>query len=882
MKKILLALLVATCLPVLGQTTGHFAGTSTPENSPMGFYVSSGTTKYIDIVKIFFKIYNSSNVFLKDTTVYYAIHGAISANSFATGTTEGDTTCFCGEEHWKFNGTFANGGTSASGTFSWNTNTRHAVNSNWTASSIGVAPGAAPTVTATAQSSSTINVSWTSTPGAQSYTLYRSTASGGPYSSLGSITTTNYSNSSLASNTAYYYEVRSDNIWGTTAYSTYSGATTWLSTPTSPSASALSDTSIQISWSSVSGATGYKIFRSATSGGALVQIGTSASTTYADNGRSSNTAYYYKIKAYNATVESDYSSESSATTVVSAPGGLAASSIVQTGATLAWSASIGAASYQLQVSTSGSFASTVYNQSSLVGTSQAVGSLTAANTYYFRVNATNTNGTSTWSSTQSFATLPNPPNSPTLSSPADAAIDRPTSLSLSWSAASGAITYHVQLSTSAAFSSLVLEDSALSGTSRSVGPLSTSTTYYWRVRAKNSGGTSAWSSTRSFTTVPAASGAPNLSLPDNGEKDQSLTPDLGWSPTSGAVTYHIQISKSQAFDILVAADSTLSVTTYKAGPLVASTLYYWRVRANNSGGVSAWSGVFSFTTLPAPPGNPVPESPAKGAGNRPPNLTLKWFGAARATSYSLQVAADANLTYLVLDDSSLIDTTRALANLAPNTQHFWRVRAKNAGGVSAWSSLFDFTTLPTAPSQPSLASPASNATGLAQDLNLSWNALAGATTYYLQVSTAANFGSLVFNDSTLTNPSGHVTGLVAGTTYYWRVQAANAGGASTWSATRNFTTSNTPVQVRKTALPKALNLAWSSVGGKRAFQLAIPHRNRVRLVVYQPGSGRSFTLLDAYLEAGWHQVVCAGSQSAGMYICRLTSGRSIKTFLIRL
>ena len=213
-------------------------------------------------------------------------------------------------------------------------------------------------------------------------------------------------------------------------------------------------------------------------------------------------------------------------------------------------------------------------------------------------------------------------------------------------------------------------------------------------------------------------------------------------------------------------------------------------------------------------------------------------------------------------------------------RNYWRVRANNSGGVSAWSSIFDFTTIPNAPSQPTLASPAGNASDLPKDLNLSWNAMAGATTYYLQVSAAADFSTFFFRDSTLTSSLGYVTGLTAGTTYYWRVQAANAGGPSPWSTTRSFTTSAVPVQVRQTAFPQALNLGWSTARGRRAFQLAIPHRDRVRLLVYEPRSGKSYTLFNAYLEAGWHQVQWKGSQPAGMYVCRLSSGQSIKTVLI--
>ncbi len=70
-------------------------------------------------------------------------------------------------------------------------------------------PPATPTgLTATAVSSSQINLSWTASAGATSYNVYRSTTSGGPYSSVGSSATTTFNNTGLAASTTYYYVVR--------------------------------------------------------------------------------------------------------------------------------------------------------------------------------------------------------------------------------------------------------------------------------------------------------------------------------------------------------------------------------------------------------------------------------------------------------------------------------------------------------------------------------------------------------------------------------------------------------------------------------------------------------------------------------------------------
>lgn len=91
----------------------------------------------------------------------------------------------------------------------------------------GCTPPAAPTgVTATAASQSQINVSWNAVSGATSYTILRSTTSGGPYSSVGTSATTSFSNTGLSCNTTYYYVVTASNGTCSSGNSAQAQATT--------------------------------------------------------------------------------------------------------------------------------------------------------------------------------------------------------------------------------------------------------------------------------------------------------------------------------------------------------------------------------------------------------------------------------------------------------------------------------------------------------------------------------------------------------------------------------------------------------------------------------------------------------------------------------
>jgi hypothetical protein len=92
-----------------------------------------------------------------------------------------------------------------------------------------------------------------------------------------------------------------------------------------------------------------------------------------------------------------------------------------------------------------------------------------------------------------------PPLTPTLLVPTNGQPNLPTVFTARWDSAAGATHYHLQLSVVGTFSTTVIDDSTLTTNSRQIGPLVNNTTYYWHVRSRNAGGTSAYSSTWTFT-----------------------------------------------------------------------------------------------------------------------------------------------------------------------------------------------------------------------------------------------------------------------------------------------------------------------------------------------------------------------------------------------
>ncbi len=94
------------------------------------------------------------------------------------------------------------------------------------------------------------------------------------------------------------------------------------------------------------------------------------------------------------------------------------------------------------------------------------------------------------------------PTDPTLTSPANGAINQDNQPSLNWSDV-GALSYTVEIATDVGFNNIVYSDTTSSTTIAPITELNNSTEYFWRVRANNSCGDSNYSPVFSFTTLAA-------------------------------------------------------------------------------------------------------------------------------------------------------------------------------------------------------------------------------------------------------------------------------------------------------------------------------------------------------------------------------------------
>jgi hypothetical protein len=308
-----------------------------------------------------------------------------------------------------------------------------------------------------------------------------------------------------------------------------------------------------------------------------------------------------------------------------------------------------------------------------------------------------------------------PPPAPSAVSPADgASITEP--FTISWTAVSdpaGIIAYNWQVSSSSAFTSLLLQNSTNGATQASVSGLADGT-YFWRVQAVNGAfeqGT--WSQPRSFTVTGAGAGSPGT---------PSLAPPKGystfhplevmtftWSAIPEAATYVFQYSTDPSFPVSSRGEfNNIPDPTFSFSIFNPEGNYFARVFAvDSNGNFSAPSNVITFSVFYS---NPIPPPPAIVSPVNNPTLTLPvtltWEHVAnpQPSGYEIQIAKDSAFQTIEEDDPQLNGPTREVLSLTAGKK-FWRVRSAQGdsspttAAETAWSAAGTFT-ISSAPPTP--------------------------------------------------------------------------------------------------------------------------------------------------------------------------------------
>jgi Fibronectin type III domain len=269
---------------------------------------------------------------------------------------------------------------------------------------------------ATAVSGREVRLTWTDVATETRYEVERSADGGATWSVVG---VTDAANASVVSysdtnyvmgGTAYAYRVRAYNPAGFGGYSNTDVVTPPLGAPTGVTATAFSSSQINLAWSGVSGAAGYKVERSANGTDGWSVVGTTAAgvTTYSNTGLVASTTYHYRVRAFTPTMDGDASSVVNATTHANrppaAPGSLTATALSDTQVRLAWSNVTGETGFYVWRSRDGRTWTRIATTAADATTFTDTG-LRAKTLYYYRVQAFNAVGASAFSPVVKVTTL---------------------------------------------------------------------------------------------------------------------------------------------------------------------------------------------------------------------------------------------------------------------------------------------------------------------------------------------------------------------------------------------------------------------------------------------------------------------------------------------
>ena len=436
--------------------------------------------------------------------------------------------------------------------------------------SVKVVSLAKPVITLTRTSSGKPKISWEAVTGATKYSVYRSTSKDGTYKLIKTTDSLSYTDTSsaLVDGNNYYYKVKAVNEYG---YSKYSSYAKMLLLNKAVISASLSDGYAKISWEKVPGATKYSVYRSTSKNGEYKCISTVTGLACTDKsaGLAKGTAYYYKVRARSENGYADYSNSEKAVPLAKPVITLTRTSSGKP--KISWEAVTGATKYSVYRSTSKDGTYKLIKTTDSLSYTDTSSALVDGNNYYYKVKAVNEYGYSKYSSYAKMLLLNKAVISASLSD---------GYAKISWEEVPGATKYSVYRSTSKNGEyKCIATVEGLSCTDKSYG-LEKGRTYYYKVRARSDGGYAEYSAY--VKVVPLAKPVVSASLSQG-------NPEITWEAVKGATKYRIY--RSDAKDGTYKLIKTTLGLSYAdtSSELVDGNNYYYKVKAVNTYGYSAFS-----------------------------------------------------------------------------------------------------------------------------------------------------------------------------------------------------------------------------------------------------------------------------------------------------
>ncbi|MBN2417054.1 fibronectin type III domain-containing protein [bacterium] len=628
------------------------------------------------------------------------------------------------------------------------------------------------------------------------------------------------------------------------------------SAPSGLSASTISSSQINISWSdNSSNETGFKIERKTGAGGTWSQITTVGAneTSYNNTGLSAGVTYYYRVRAYNGSGDSGYSNEANATTYAApaAPGGLSATAVSTSQINLNWNDNssnedgfkierkTGAGGTWSQIATVGSNA-TSYNNTGLA----------SGTTYYYRVKAYNGIGDSGFSNEANATTGELPTAAP---SGLSASASSPYQVNLSWSDnSSNESGFKIERKTGASGSWGEIATVGANSTSYSNTGLSPSTQYYYRIRAYNTWGNSGYSNETNATTyasvnAPSSLGAAAVS---------SSQINLSWTDNaSNEDGFKIQEKKWAGGTWSQVADLGANTTSYNRTGLDQSTTYYYRVQAYNSYTASGYSNEANATTQ----GPPAAPSNLGATAVSITQIDLSWQdNAVNEDGFKVERKIGDSGSWTEIASVSANSNAYNDTGLSPGTKCYYRVYAYNSFGNSGNSN-------ETSATSGSIPVPPENLSCIVMgvdQINLAWEDKSENEEGFIIERMLSGGGTWAQIKTTGINVTAYQDyNLTANTAYSYRIKAFNQWGESAFAPEASATTG-------AISPPRLIN-CYPPCGAQE-----IPVSSSIQFIVKQQGFGIDVSKMNVWVKDS--RVLANGVDQTGGHILLCSCSRGVQ------
>lgn len=209
--------------------------------------------------------------------------------------------------------------------------------------------------------------------------------------------------------------------------------------------------------------------------------------------------------------------------------------------------------------------------------------------------------------------------------------------------------------------------------------LASSTTYQYRIRAFDPGGSSSYSNSASATTVPPPTAPTGLTSAVSATSSNSVI-DLSWTDTSADETNFSVERRVGTGTFSQIATTTANDADYTNGGLVQNTTYVYRVRAYNASGYSAYSNHSTTTTL-GPPTTPTGFSGTATSSF----IFLWWNDVASEENFELQRRDTSTTTFAFLATTTADTLSYSDFTVSASTTYVYRLRAANQYGYSGYT-----------------------------------------------------------------------------------------------------------------------------------------------------------------------------------------------------